>query len=175
MIQSKEDLEKWYASGDPWKYGANAEDIKRKKILLGELPDREYSTVLDIGCGNGFITQDLPGNSILGVDLSENAIKYARQNNKDARISFEERNIFELYHTENTFDLIVITGVLYPQYIGASSNLIFIIIDRLLNKNGILVSVHINDWYNCRFPYDLFREHIYPYEKYLHRLEVYQK
>ncbi|ACU06087.1 class I SAM-dependent DNA methyltransferase [Pedobacter heparinus] len=175
MIQSKKELEKWYDSNDPWKYGADTEDIKRKKILLTELPDREYETVLDIGCGNGFITQDLPGNLILGVDLSENAIKYACENNKATHIFFEQQNIFELYHTEKTFDLIVVTGVLYPQYIGASSNLIFVIIDRLLNKNGILVSVHINDWYNCRFPYDLFREHIYPYKEYLHRLEVYQK
>lgn len=175
MIQSKEELETWYGTTDPWDYENDAEDLKRKKILLGEIPDRAYQSVLDIGCGNGFITNELPGDSILGVDLSENAINYANANNKKAHVSYQAKNIFDLYDLGQTFDLVVITGVLYSQYIGSSNNLIHIIIDKVLKKDGVLVSVHINDWYTCRFPYNLFREHLYSYKQYLHRLEVYQK
>lgn len=175
MIQSKAELEIWYETEDPWKYINDPEDVKRKNILLSEIPDRDFQHVLDIGCGNGFITQSLPGNTITGVDLSKNAIAYANKSNKNPNITFEEKDIFDLYYSEKEFDLIIITGVLYSQYIGNSSNLIFIIVDKLLKSGGILISVHINDWYHCRFPYNLFKENIYPYKDYLHRLEAYQK
>lgn len=175
MIQSKAELEDWYGTGDPWGYVHDPEDTKRKDILLNEIPDQAFQHVLDIGCGNGFITQSLPGEMIHGIDISGNAIAHANRNNQNPKITYEEKDIFELYHTTQQFDLIVITGVLYSQYIGESSNLIFIIIDRLLQKGGILVAVHIDEWYTCRFPYNLFKENVYPYKSYFHRLEVYQK
>ncbi len=175
MIQSKSELDEWYKSPDPWAYANDGEDSKRKQILLTEIPDLPYKTVLDIGCGNGFITTDLPGENIKGVDLSDKAVEFANTNNTKSNISYEAANIFDLVNWDRKFDLIVITGVLYPQYIGASSKLIYLIIDKLLNENGILVSVHINEWYTCRFPYNLVRERVYPYREYLHRLEVYQK
>jgi predicted TPR repeat methyltransferase len=175
MIQSKAEIEDWYSSRDPWKYENDTEDIKRKDILLAELPDRVFDSVLDIGCGNGFITGDLPGKLILGVDISENAIQFANENNRKNHVSYEAANIFDLVNWDRTFDLIVITGVLYPQYIGSSSNLIYLIIDRLLNQDGILMSVHIDTWYTCRFPYNLFGEQLYNYKQYMHRMEAYQK
>lgn len=175
MIQSKEELNEWYKTPDPWEYENDSDDKKRKQILLSEIPDIRYKDVLDIGCGNGFITVDLPGDKIIGADISENAVDFANKNNTKQHVSFESANIFDLTAWDRKFDMILITGVLYPQYIGSSSKLIYLIIDKLLNKNGILVSVHINDWYNCRFPYNLMRENFYPYRQYLHRLEVYQK
>ena len=73
------------------------------------------------------------------------------------------------------FDLVIITDVMYPQYIGNSLNLIYLIIDKILRKRGTLISVHINEWYKARFPYLLLREYFYNYREYTHRLEVYVK
>lgn len=176
IIQSKEELENWYTDIDPWQYENNPDDQKRKLMLLNEIPEKHYRNTLDIGCGNGFITRDLPGDQIKGTDISANAIAAAKKLVQSPRILFEEKSIFNIHQNESVkYDLIVITGVLYSQYIGKSSNLIYLLIDQILNDDGILISVHIDNWYNARFPYALIKERIYPYQTYLHRLEVYQK
>jgi 2-polyprenyl-3-methyl-5-hydroxy-6-metoxy-1,4-benzoquinol methylase len=170
------ELEAVHTKKDPWKYNENNEDQNRKNILLSELPSREYKNVLDIGCGQGFITQFLPGKAVVGVDVSHDAIKYAKEL-ETSRLKFRQGNIFNLakeFQNEK-YDLIVITGVLYPPYIGRSNSLIYHIIDQLLEKSGILVSVHISEWYNSRFPYLLLSEILYPYREYYHKLEVYSK
>ncbi|MDP1527461.1 MAG: class I SAM-dependent methyltransferase [Rhodocyclaceae bacterium] len=175
MLQSLSDLEIWHSNPDPWGYETHPDDTLRKKILLAELPTREYAHVLDIGCGQGFITPHLPGRYISGVDISAEAITKARQL-KDFRLNFRQESIFDLsLPPESGYDLIVITGVLYPQYIGNAHTLIYRIIDSQLADDGILVCVHIDEWYKARFPYLMLKEHFYAYREHTHRLEVYVK
>lgn len=177
MIQPLKELENWQKKQDPWSYENNPEDEKRKDILLSEIPIKEYSSVLDIGCGQGFITKHLHGKMITGTDISKAAIKIAKKYIKNKNIKFIQNDIFDLNQKfpDDKFDLIIITGVLYPQYIGKSSTLIYKIIDKALNKKGILVSVHINDWYVSRFPYLLLKEYYYNYREFVHKLEIYTK
>lgn len=176
MLQSKIELESWHQTKDPWGYEGNNDDRIRKNVLLSEIPDRAYQAVLDIGCGQGFITRELPGNTVVGVDVSEEAINYANLFATE-RVRFLASDLFDLNKSLNgsKFDLIVITGVLYPQYIGKAHNLIYDIVDHLLSTDGILVSVHVNEWYSARFPYVMLKEFCYPYRTYYHRLEVYAK
>ena len=179
-VQLLTDLEKWYSKKDPWNYESSTEDNKRRKVLLSEIPQRLYKNVLDIGCGHGFITRKLPGEHIIGVDISKGAIKQAKKIKKDdnQRINYLEGSIFDLlkiFNQDTKFDLIVITGVLYPQYIANSLNLTYLIIDKLLISSGILISVHIDEWYRASFPYFLIKEQFYSYLHYSHRLEIYQK
>ena len=175
MLQSIKELEKWHKGLDPWDYENNPEDKKRKNILLSEIPEKKYKNVLDIGCGQGFITRDLPGENILGIDISYEAIKKAKHYETD-KIKFRHASLFDLEKIGiGGVDLVIITGVLYPQYIGHSLNLIYSIIDGILNERGTLISVHINEWYRARFPYLLLREYFYNYREYTHRLEVYVK
>ncbi|WP_316773187.1 class I SAM-dependent methyltransferase [Pedobacter frigiditerrae] len=176
MIQSKVEIENWYEkNNDPWAYDTSHDDLRRKEILLREIPKGNYENVLDIGCGNGFITKNLPGKIIIGMDISENVIKAANKLNQNKSIKYLQKNIFDLYNHNEKYDMIIITGVLYPQYIGNSSNLIHLIIDKILQDTGILITVHINEWYQSRFPFNFLKEVIYPYQNYLHKLEVYQK
>lgn len=175
MIQSLDDIEKWYKTKDPWNYEDTEDDLLRKQILLSELPPQTYSRVLDIGCGHGFVTRDLPGDNVIGVDISSEAVKQAKryENNKT---KFINATIFDLNNIlTETFDLIIVTGVLYEHYIGNSLRLIYIIIDELLDNNGILASVHIKSWYQARFPYLLITEYYYNYRNYIHSLEIYEK
>lgn len=175
MLQPIKDLEKWFEKKDPWGYENNSEDKKRKNILLSELPNRTYKRTLDIGCGHGYITKVLPGKSVLGVDISNNAIKQAKQFTT-SKLHFETCSLFNLNNKGyNKFDLILITGVLYPQYIGNSYTYIYDVIDKMLNTNGILVSIHINEWYRGRFPFFFLKEKFYRYRDFVHRLEVYIK
>lgn len=175
-LQELQDLEKWYENNDdPWNYETTPDDKKRIDILLSEIPDKQYKRVLDIGCGNGFVTKKLPGQFILGTDISEGAIRAAKKIETD-NLKFEKASLFGLdKQLEGQFDLIVITGVLYPQYIGNAHVTVYETIDRLLAKGGILVSVHIDEWYKAQFPYLKLNEIFYPYRDYNHRLEIYVK
>ncbi|MFH6963228.1 methyltransferase domain-containing protein [Flavobacterium plurextorum] len=174
MLQKINDLDEWNDTEDPWGYNNNSQDHLRKIILLDQIPKREYENVLDIGCGQGFITNDLPGKNIYGVDISEKAIKYARKNNK--KVDYSTGSIFEIEKMfEIKFDLVIITGVLYPQYIGKSSSLIYLLIDKILKQDGILISVHINEWYSSQFPYFRINQLYYNYREFTHNLEIYSK
>ncbi|MFZ1721700.1 MAG: class I SAM-dependent methyltransferase [Microgenomates group bacterium] len=178
MIQSQEELESWYQKDDPWDYEDSFDDIKRRDILLAELPKRPYKNVLDIGCGHGFVTRELPGEKVIGLDMSERAVRHAnldaKNNPKLSYVAGDLYKITELFQRK-TFDLIIITGVLYPQYIGNSKNLIYHLIDTCLDKSGILMCVHISDWYKSRFPYIQLEKYIYDYRTYSHIMEIYQK
>jgi predicted TPR repeat methyltransferase len=175
MIQKINELEKWHEKKDPWQYEKTKDDLLRKEILLSELPKHDFACVLDIGCGQGFVTKDLPGEKIIGVDISSQAIKHAKQHEND-RIKFAKASIFELNEIlPERYNLIVITGVLYRHYIGNSLRLIYLIIDELLQENGILASVHINTWYMAKFPYLLISDCYYEYRDYIHKLEIYTK
>lgn len=176
MLQSKKDLDLFYSNPDPWGYEINNEDQIRKEILISEIPDRKYKNVLDIGCGQGFITRFLPGENIRGIDLSENAIAFAKKNITINKFNFIQGSVFEADKLfDCKFDLIIITGVLYPQYIGNSSSLVYLLIDKILNPCGILITAHINEWYNCQFPYMKIKQTFYSYREYIHNFEIYIK
>jgi 2-polyprenyl-3-methyl-5-hydroxy-6-metoxy-1,4-benzoquinol methylase len=180
MLQTGKDLNEWFSKTDPWEYESNLDDKKRKDILFSTLPDREYKKVLDIGCGHGFVTRDMPGKKIIGVDYSDKAIVQANKTlpkSKKKKISYQVGDLFTLDEDfpPHSFDLIVITGVLYPQYIGKAGTLVFLIVDKLLKPGGVLATVHINEWGAIRFPYLLLNQQMYNYRTFTHNLEVYQK
>lgn len=176
MQQDKEYLEKFYSEEDPWKYRDSKDDLNRRERILAALPDFEYENTLDIGCGNGFITEKLPGAHIYGVDISENAIQWAKQHSQNDRITYLTGSIFDLPGLElPEMDLIVVTGVLYPQYIGKSCSLMRIILDSLLKQGGILLSSHVHEWYQIRFPYMTVSREWYPYRNFYQIMEVYCK
>lgn len=175
MLQSIGELESWHQTSDPWGYETHPDDRKRKHILLSELPVRKYERVLDIGCGQGFITRDLPGEKVTGIDISKEAILKARESS-ESRLTFRQASIFDLLLPPvQSYDLIIITGLIYQQYVGHASTLIYHIIDTQLAQHGVLVSVHIDQWYQARFPYLMLKEHLYEYREFIHRLEVYEK
>jgi len=175
MAQSKKELEEWYSSPDPWGFNTNRDDLVRKTRILSALPQLDYERVLDIGCGNGFVTNDLPGKEIIGIDISENALRWAREH-APQHIQYICASLFDLPDLDlPPMDLIVINGVLYPQYIDAGQRLVYIIIDGLLKPGGILVCSHIYEWYQSRFPYLTVKREYFPYREFSQILEVYSK
>jgi 2-polyprenyl-3-methyl-5-hydroxy-6-metoxy-1,4-benzoquinol methylase len=181
MLQDKDALEILYLKHDPWGYENSPDDLRRRGELLGLISGLRPRRTLDIGCGDGFITFALPGAQVIGVDISENAIGLAQsiqQNRLDsARFLFIPSSIFDFSELfpAHSFDLIVITGVLYDQYIGNAKSVVRTLIDRLLVPSGILVCCHIEDWYRPFFCYTTIDQVRYPYRNYTHLLEVNKK
>ena len=64
----------------------------------------KYDRALDIGCGEGFITQNLPATIIHGYDLSTNALNRLPQNVIPCPTPFGK------------YELVITTGTLYFQY-----------------------------------------------------------
>jgi trans-aconitate methyltransferase len=102
-MQTKEELEQWYKTADPWQYETTTDDLIRKDHLLNMLPIR-YNRALDIGCGEGFVTRDLPAEDIHGIEISDLAA---------SRLPWNVKRINE---PEGLYDLVMTTGTLYVQY-----------------------------------------------------------
>ena len=111
MVQSLEELEKWHSNQDPWFYKDTPDDLNRREILRGVIPERRYKQVLDIGCGQGFITQILPGENILGIDISNEAILKAKKHESNT-CKFQQNSIFDFEPKDKKYDLIIMDMVL---------------------------------------------------------------
>lgn len=105
-MQSKQELEQWYEEPDKWGYFSNEYDEIRLKNIIYMLGwgKKRYDRILDIGCGEGFITQHLPSEVIHGLDISDNAMGRLPSNVKPVSAP------------EGKYDLVVSTGTLYSQY-----------------------------------------------------------
>ena len=105
-MQSQHDLEDWYSQPDRWGYFNNPEDNNRLSRIISMLGfgKKHYNRAIDIGCGEGFITQHLPAEEIHGYDLSNNALSRLPQNVKSVT------------QPEGKYDLVISTGTLYSQY-----------------------------------------------------------
>lgn len=109
----KEEMEEWYKKPDPWKFKGTLMDLVRRKVILHHL---EYAfdnfhirDVLDAGCGEGFLTLDLARAydvKIDAFDISENAIKYAKQNHPAENINYFSSDIREFQSTKQ-YDLVL--------------------------------------------------------------------
>ncbi len=102
-MQSKEELEQWYKNPDPWAYRTTEDDAIRKQKILSMFKTH-YRKALDIGCGEGFVTTDLPATNIHGIELS------------DLAASRFPANVQRVHEPDGMYDLVMTTGTLYKQY-----------------------------------------------------------
>ncbi|MFC3908548.1 class I SAM-dependent methyltransferase [Legionella dresdenensis] len=80
--------------------------------MLNTLPLKGNEKILDIGCGTGRITSQIArerltnGGSIIGLDINEGMIDYAKNNYVHNNLSFECKNVLDMDH-EESFDLVI--------------------------------------------------------------------
>lgn len=80
--------------------------------------------ILDVGTGSGCIAvslaKEIPDSSVAAIDISEGALKVARENAKsngvDGRLKFYKSDLFESFSGETAFDMILAN----PPYIASS-------------------------------------------------------
>jgi SAM-dependent methyltransferase len=99
-----EEYDRWYATPRGRWIGRCEIDL-----LRGVLQPRAGESLLDVGCGTGFFTRELPGRvtgRIIGVDINHNWLRYAVQKGSSrARYALADARM--LPFRENRFDLVV--------------------------------------------------------------------
>lgn len=73
-------------------------------------PLEDLKRIIDIGCGEGFIVNNLNRPDITGVDISKKALSIAKQKNPGC--NFCTGSIYDLSFKKNSFDLVIATEVL---------------------------------------------------------------
>ena len=157
-MQSKQELEKWYEEPDTWGYFSNEYDemrLQKIKFMLG-WGKKRYDRILDIGCGEGFVTQHLPSDVIHGLDISDNAM------------SRLPANVKSVSAPEGKYDLVVSTGTLYSQY---DHEAIYKLIMESASQYVLIGG--IEDWLIAKnFGVEVQKMH-FPYRQFTQKLSLY--
>lgn len=91
------------------------------KALMAELKRLNPDTILDVGCGEGFILEKLReahiGKEMEGVDLQARAIALGQQ--MHPQLTLKQGNIYHLPYADGSFDVVLCSEVLehleYPE------------------------------------------------------------
>jgi 2-polyprenyl-3-methyl-5-hydroxy-6-metoxy-1,4-benzoquinol methylase len=164
-LQPKEEIEQFYETPDPWGYKTREDDAIRKALIIGAIPVDDYESVLDIGCGEGFITETLPGEKVLGIDISEKAIERTKPT---PRIRYIAGDINEMHLSPRSVDLVIATGALYPHYVTKET------IDKIIKAtNKYLVTCHIETVGKVEIPLEPIKRGFFKYNGMVEELCVY--
>ncbi len=125
-------------------YSETFKDIKVRKDefqwLLSHIPQDPSKKVLDIGCGNGALLQELSTQikKGIGVDVSGKLMELAKKNNAHlGNLSFEKLDGPLLPFEDNEFDLVI--SLLSFRYLDWDP--IMLEIERVLKEDGKLLIV----------------------------------
>lgn len=141
------------------------EAVKKQADWCGVRPGMR---VLDAGCGSGITASILydmvqPGGMVVGVDCSEDRIRYAREHySKNGGIEFHVRNLMEDFDGIGQFDIIWVRFVL--EYFRVESRDIVKNLSGLLKPGGYLCLLDLD--HNCLNHYELPHQ----MEQLLHRV-----
>ena len=117
----------------------NFNDCVETPILLAMLPDLKGKAILDIGCGMGQHARqyaDMGAASVLGIDLSEKMLAFARTRNGGENITYRRLAMEALDAIDAQFDLV--TSSLAFDYVEDFEGLMAAI-HRRLKAGGELV------------------------------------
>jgi len=141
-------FDKVYRSGDPWASSDPRYRYQSRKYdtIASFIPRRSYASALDLGCGSGLLARRIAAraDSVLGMDISAEAVDQARQANEIyPNLSFAQGDINHLPALfDGAFDLLVIADSLYylpPPLDEAALRAVAARVARLLQPGGICV------------------------------------
>ncbi len=116
-MRSQEDWNKWYAQPNPWGTEGSDKDWVRTEILLDRLGQASFDYTLDIGCGEGAMTNAVSvlSRRTMAFDISSLAIERARL--RFPGIDFSQGELLEVITRPDIraipFNLILVSEVLY--------------------------------------------------------------
>lgn len=103
------------ADPDPWCFGTSEYERRKYAATAATLIGHEIQSAFEVGCSIGILTRQLARHcqSLLAVDVAEEALRQARQNcSALSQVRFARMQIPAEWPTEE-FDLIVLSEVLY--------------------------------------------------------------
>ena len=130
--------ERWYTANDHPIALLRHENTVRVPWIQQEIKNRimHPAKVLDIGCGAGFLTNQLAKDNhiITGIDLSPSSLEIARKHDQTKKVSYIQANAYDLAFEDQSFDVVCAMDILEhvhePQKIIAQAS-------RLLKKDGL--------------------------------------
>ncbi len=107
------------ADPDPWRFATSDYERDKYATTLRALPRQRYASALEVGCSIGVLTHALAErcDSLLAIDASATPLRAARERCRDRPSArFAEMAVPQDW-PEETFDLILLSEVVY--YLGA--------------------------------------------------------
>ncbi len=103
-------------AGEIWNWESPAGRVRwarRVRMLSGHL--KPGMTVLELGCGAGYFTQELArsGADIVAIDVSPELLEIARTNCSAPNVQYEIENAYALSYDDAVFDSVVGSSVLH--------------------------------------------------------------
>lgn len=79
-MRNRDEWNKWYAKPNPWGTAGGIDDQVRTRALTQRLRHARFDYGLDLGCGEGGLTNELAKicEKVVGYDISDKAIERAR-------------------------------------------------------------------------------------------------
>jgi len=119
----------------------------RKDVVLDFIKNIGHGKFLEVGVGSGDLLFDLAKRKYtgLGVDISEDAVKMAREKLKNINCDIKVKKI-DLFNLDENFDIVIILEVI--EHIKDDEKALEKIYS-LLNKNGYLIisaPAHMKEW-----------------------------
>lgn len=116
-------------------------DLYKEKLTSFCRLLKSGSKILDLGCGPGNVAKFLheadQGFTVIGIDLSEEMIKLARQNVQSSSVIFKVKDLRELEVGEAEYDAIIASFCIVHLDVYETKELLSKI-SRMLGANGML-------------------------------------
>ncbi len=143
-MNDKEALEKVYEKRAVW----TETEPPKELVEIVETKKINPCKALDIGCGEGFYSIYLAkkGFDVTGIDLSENAVRSAKQNAKkeNVKIKFIAMDTSELSKLNKKFDFILEWALLH-HIVPKKRKKYAKDVEKILNKGGKYLSICFNN------------------------------
>ncbi len=129
---------------------ASRSQVKIERIAnwILERAGKAQKKILDLGCGPGLYAELLAqkGHSVIGVDFSENSIRYATRQAKGKKLKIEylEKNYLDL-DFDNQFDLVILIYLDFCVLLPEEREKVLENIYRALKKGGLFICDVVNE------------------------------
>ncbi len=103
------------ANPDPWRFATSPYERGKYRATLAALPARRFRSALEVGCSIGVMTRLLARRCerLLAVDAAESALRHARRRRRGLAGVTVARATLPQDWPGGSFDLIVLSEVLY--------------------------------------------------------------
>jgi predicted TPR repeat methyltransferase len=137
-------FEEMFASNpDPWQFETSPYESEKYATSIGALAGKRYHRAFEVGCANGVLTERLAMicDTLLSIDVSSSALATARTRNRlTTHVEFQEL-MFPSQTPNGSFDLIVLSEVVY-YWSSADIATAAAWISQRLEPGGDLLLVH---------------------------------